>query len=100
MTPTAAGPDKSTHLIFLGMFLFVCVLFWWLAGILLRLVALEDPVGSWALWVSLLGVGTFAGGYFLPPIRLNERFSSEVIDVCERFAYKATVWLAVPALAL
>jgi hypothetical protein len=85
---------------FLGAFLFACLLFWWLPSILFGFVGVDDPVEGWALWVSLLGAATFAGGYFLPPIRFRNHFPSHLLDVCEAFAYRATLWLALPALVL
>lgn len=100
MTAAATTAGKTAKFAFLGMFACACVLFWWLAGALLRLVGLEDPVGGWALWVSFLSICTFVVGYLLPPVHLKERFSAQVIDVGGRFAYKATVWLALPAMVL
>src|SRR5260370_14507304 len=94
------GAGKVVTRLFLGMFVFACVVFWWLPGILFRLVGLDDAVENWALWVSFLGICTFTAGYFLPPVRLNSAFPSRLIDACERLAYKATLWLAFPALGL
>src|SRR5260370_1495720 len=94
------GAGKVVTRLFLGMFLFECALFWWLPGLLFRLVGLDDAVENWALWVSFLGICTFTAGYFLPPVRLNSAFPSRLIDACEVLAYKATLWLALPALVL
>src|SRR5260370_18388762 len=94
------GAGKVVTRLFHGMFVFACVVFWWLRGILFRLVGLDDAVENWALWVSFLGICTFTAGYFLPPVRFNSAFPSRLIDACEGLAYKATLWLAFPALVL
>lgn len=85
---------------FFAIFVCACVLFWWLPSILFRLLGLEDPIESWARWVSFLGVATFTAGYLVPPRQFKSLLPLWVIDACERFAYMATLWLAFPALVL
>ncbi|MGH9717842.1 MAG: O-antigen polysaccharide polymerase Wzy [Candidatus Acidiferrales bacterium] len=61
--------------------------------------------------MSVLGLGTFAVGYFISPSRVRAffepivrvrrvTFSAGTMDACESLAYKATVLLAIPALLL
>jgi hypothetical protein len=88
----------SAKWIFLIAFLFACLLFWWLPSILFRIFGIEDPLNNWALWVSALGIGSFSVGYLLPPLRFRSEISPSITDACEGLAWKATVWLAVPAL--
>ncbi len=95
--PHTAG--KATW-IFLGAFVLACLLFWWLPSILFRVLSVEDPVRNSALWVSLLGVITFTAGYLLPPVRFKSTLPLHLIDACETFAYKATLWIACPAIVL
>jgi hypothetical protein len=85
---------------FFGLFLFACLLFWWLPSILFRFLGLDDPMQNWTLWVSFLGVVTFATGYFLPPIRFRGLLSPRLLDACETIAHRATIWLTMPALTL
>jgi len=61
---------------------------------------LEDPVQNWALWVSFLGLAAVATGYFLPPMRFKSLFPSWLMDVYQSLAYKATLWIACPAIVL
>lgn len=95
-----SAASKSARRLFLGAFVCACLLFWWLPSILFRLLSLDDPVQNWALWVSFLGLTAFGAGYFLPPVRFKNLFPSRLLDVCGALAYKATLWLALPALAL
>src|SRR6266446_1457493 len=95
--PHTAG--KATW-IFLGAFVLACLLFWWLPSILFRVLSVEDPVRNSALWVSLLGVITFTAGYLLPPVRFKSTLPLHLIDACEMLAYKATLWIACPAIVL
>jgi hypothetical protein len=95
------GCGNAASKTFLGALLVSCVLFWWLPSVLFRLVLhVEDPVGNWALWVSLLGVAVFAVGYSLPPARFKIIFPSYLIDSCEALAYQATLWMSIPAFLL
>jgi len=102
MTHITARSDtpRTTAWAFFGAFVLACLLFWWLPSILFRLFRLDDPVQNWALWVSFLGISAFAAGYFLPPIRFKSLFSPQLTDTCETVSYKATLWMALPALAL
>jgi hypothetical protein len=59
-----------------------------------------DPVESWAVWVSFLGLATFTAGYLVPSGRIKHRLPSWVMDVGAGYAYKATLWIALPALVL
>ncbi|MGH9688562.1 MAG: O-antigen polymerase [Candidatus Acidiferrales bacterium] len=111
MTPSETDPVKRTTRIFFATFVFACLLFWWLPSILFRLLGMEDPVHSWALWVSVVGLIAFMVGYFISPSRVRAffeplahvgrmTFSPGTLDACESLAYKATVLLAIPALFL
>jgi hypothetical protein len=91
---------RNTAWAFFGAFFLSCLLFWWLPGILFRFLGLEDPVESWALRISFLGIAMYAAGYLLPPIRFNMVFVPWLLDWCEAVAYRATIWLAFPALIL
>ena len=99
-TVTRSSAARAATWVFFGAFLFACLVFWWLPSILFALLGLDDPVEGWALWVSLLGAAMFAGGYFLVPLRFRPGYSTHLLDVCEAFAYKATLWLALPAILL
>ena len=99
MTPVSSAA-RSTSRIFLGGFTLACLLFWWLPGMLFRLIGMDDPVEKWVLWVSFLGLAAFAAGYFMPRMRFKSTFSPQVLDLCGAFAYKATVWLTLPVLVL
>src|SRR6266849_286764 len=97
----ASDATKKIRRLFLGAFIVACGLFWWLPSILFRFVLhVHDPVQNWALWVSLLGVFTFAGGYLLSPVRFKSTLPLHLIDACETLAYKATLWIACPAILL
>jgi len=67
---------------------------------LFRLLSLEDPVRNWALWVGLLGMIAFTAGYLLPPVRFKSTLPLHLIDACDTLAYKATLWIACPAIVL
>lgn len=85
--------------VFLGAFMFSCLLFWWLPTIIFRfLLRVDDPVHDWALMASFVGLLTFTIGYLLPPVHFREFFPTTLLDSCERFAYKGTVIVAIPAL--
>lgn len=91
---------KSAPLFWAG-FVAACLLFWWLPSILFRYVLqVSDPVENWVLEVSFLSVILFTAGYLLPPLRFRQIVSTELVDSCEGLAYKATWWLALPALLL
>src|SRR5713101_8324996 len=97
----ASDATKKIRRLFLGAFIVACGLFWWLPSILFRFVLhVHDPVQNWALWVSLLGVITFAGGYLLSPVRFKSTLPLHLIDACETLAYKVTLWIACPAIVL
>jgi hypothetical protein len=81
-------------------FLFACLLFWWLPSLLFRLTGAVDPVEDGTLQISFLGLASFVLGYFLPPIRLRSAVPMRLVDICEALAYKGTLCLGFPALAL
>ncbi len=98
---SASDASKKMRWLFLGAFIFGCVLFWWLPSALFRFVLhVDDPVRNWALWVSLLGVITFTAGYLLPPVRIKSILPPYVIDACETLSYKGTLWIGFPAIVL
>ncbi len=98
---SASDASKKMRCLFLGAFIFACVMFWWLPSVLSRFVLhVDDPVRNWALWVSLLGVITFTAGYLLPPVRFKSALPMSLIDACETLAYKATLWIGFPAIIL
>src|SRR5712692_3058308 len=98
---SASDASKKMRCLFLGAFIFACVMFWWLPSVLSRFVLhVDDPLRNWALWVSLLGVITFTAGYLLPPVRFKSTLPLHLIDACETLAYKATLWIACPAIVL
>ncbi len=98
---SASDASKEMRWLFLVAFRFACVLFWWLPSALFRFVLhVNDPVRSWALWVSLLGVITFTAGYLLPPVRIKSILPPYLIDACATIAYKATLWIGFPAIIL
>ncbi len=83
---------------FLAAFAFSCVLFWWVPSIIFRmLLNVDDPVQQWALIVSAVGLLTFAIGYLLPPLHFRPSLPSALLDSCEKFAYKGTIIIAIPA---
>src|SRR6266704_1785183 len=91
---SASDASKKMRWLFLGAFIFGCVLFWWLPSALFRFVLhVDDPVRNWALWVSLLGVITFTAGYLLPPVQIKSILPPYVIDACETLSYKGTLWI-------
>jgi O-antigen polysaccharide polymerase Wzy len=81
-------------------FLFACLLFWWLPSLLFFLAGIDDPVKSWALWMSVAGIIAFTVGYLLPPVCLRTEIPQTVLDDCENLAWHTTFWLAIPALIL
>jgi hypothetical protein len=81
-------------------FLFACFLFWWLPSILYRLAGIDDPVKNFTLWISILGAIAFATGFYLHPMRFRTEIPEWVMDGCERLAWKATLWIAIPALVV
>jgi hypothetical protein len=89
---------KTTKWIFSIAFLLACLLFWWLPSVLFRIFQITDPVTDWTLWASALGVGSFFAGYLLPPLHFRTGISASIIDLCEGFAWRATQWIALPAL--
>lgn len=112
---TSQSPDRggspSAVRIFFGAFALSCFLFWWLPSLLFHVLGMADPVGNWGLWMSFLGLGTFAVGYLTSPAKVRGfirplihlpkfRFASSTLDACESLAYKATTIVAVPSLML
>lgn len=105
------GPNLRAARIYFAAFVASCVLFWWLPSILFRLLGMQDPVRSWALWMSVLGLGTFTAGYLVSPAGVRAffeplthlpslTFAPSTMDACESLSYWATALVAVPALAL
>jgi hypothetical protein len=87
---------------YLGSFIFACILFWWLPSIFYRMVVHQsDAVESDTIAISIFALILFISGYLLPvfgpPAR---RFSPRRLDACGEFAYKATVLIFLPALAI
>ena len=100
----AAVPAQRGHgkWAFLLVFIFSCLIFWWLRSLLVRFVFhLADSVDDSTLIVSASAVGCFILGYLIPmPGAPARRIPGEVLDACEDVAYKATVALFFPALLL
>lgn len=87
---------------FLGAFISACFLFWWLPSILFRaFVHQADAVENGTIAISVLALLFFVAGYLFPsadrPARL---FPEAVTGACEDIAYKATVFIFVPALLM
>lgn len=84
---------------FLAAFTGCCVLFWWLQSILLHFwLDLDVPIEPRFFWISAGALATFALGYLLPTPSFSRLSSSlPVLDRCERFSYRATIVLAIPA---
>ncbi|MGA9882265.1 MAG: hypothetical protein WBQ34_00965 [Candidatus Acidiferrales bacterium] len=102
---------QQTSRIFLAAFVFSCALFWWLPSVLFRLLGMQDPIHNWALAISFLGLTSFAVGYFISPVRVRAffrplahipglAFTPSTLDAAESISYKATLLVAIPALAL
>jgi hypothetical protein len=83
---------------FFVAFLFACLLFWWLPSIMFRVLGIEDQVNNWTLWVSALGIVSFAVGYLLPPLRFRSEIPPSIVDLCEKIAWRVTLWIFIPAL--
>jgi hypothetical protein len=100
----AEGSDgrSASSRLFLFAFIFSCFLFWWLTSILYRLVLkTSDPVGRWALSVSIASAMMFAAGYLLPPLRLPLcPVSDYLLDSSESLAYKIVIVLSFPVIIL
>ncbi len=84
---------------FLIAFAACCTLFWWLQSLLLYFwLGIDIPFETATIWISIGALATFIAGYITPLPRFNKSAtSSEVMDRCEAFSYKATLLLAVPA---
>ncbi len=84
---------------FLAAFVGSCFLFWWLDSLLLRLwVRVPDPVQDRFLWISVASLALFVFGYFLPAPRVPGLSTSRsTLQRCERFSYRATCILFIPA---
>jgi hypothetical protein len=109
--PNSEEALPATSKVFLSAFVLSCLLFWWLPSILFRMSGMHDPVGSWALWMSVVGLGTFAFGFFVSPRKVRSffqsliclpklKFESCTLDSCERLSYQGAVLVALPALAV
>jgi len=88
--------------IFLAAFLFACLLFWWMPSLLFRMIVhWRDPVENGTIAISAGALVLFICGYLLP-VRggAASSFPRPLIDACERFAWAATVVVAIPALLL
>ncbi len=87
---------------FLFVFLFACLLFWWLPSVLFRLVFhLPDPVEDSAIATSYLALAMFAAGYLLPGRgRAGSQLPRVLFDASAEFSYRATIVIAVPATAI
>ncbi len=86
--------------IFPWAFLLACFVFWWLPSVLYRMAGMEDPIRIRTVVVSLSALAAFAAGYLLRPVRSRGELPASVFDRCQALAWRATVWLTVPALAL
>lgn len=76
-----------------------CLLFWWLQSILLHWwLGMDAPIQPKFIWISIGALATFVLGYLLPTPQFS-RFSlrNDVVDRCERFAYKCVLIFTVPA---
>jgi hypothetical protein len=89
---------NQTRRLFPAAFCFACLLFWWLPDLLFRWLHLSDPIDRWTLTVSLLALLLFLAGYLLPQ-RASGRpvVSLSTMDLCENFAWRATLAMAIPA---
>lgn len=87
---------------FLGTFIFACFLFWWLPSILFRVVIHQaDTVEFKSIVISASALIFFITGYLLPmPNQKQKLFCERSLDSCEDFAYKVTIFLAIPAFVL
>lgn len=103
---TAPLPSHEEHVrgkwFFLGVFIFACLLFWWLPSILFRLVVHQaDSIQNETIAISVFALLLFTAGYLLPvPGRAARRFSAPLLDRCGEFAYKASIYLFIPSLII
>lgn len=107
MDPNKSAPALSIERIkgkwfFLCAFLFACFLFWWLPSFTYRVILhVSDPIEDKTIVQTAFAVIAFAAGYLLP-LRRNPKglFSETLLDTCGDFAYKTTLFLALPSLFL
>ncbi len=101
MLHASADRTRSNPLtrLFLITFVASCVLFWWLQSILLHFwLGMESPIKTKFLWISIFALLAFVLGYLVPVHRFQGRSNrSMLLDLCEGFAFKATLILAAPA---
>lgn len=85
--------------LFLAIYIFSCVLFWWLQSLLLKFwLGLESPIETRFLWISFFALATFVLGYLIPVYKFRDHsHQSNVLDSCEKFSFRATLIMAVPA---
>ncbi len=104
MTSSTTTPEKRVRgkWFYLCAFIFSCGLFWWLRSLLVRFVFhMEDPVEDSTIAISLLALIFFIVGYLFPTFgRPARQFSDHTLDACGEFAYRATKFIAIPALAI
>lgn len=99
---TRAVQQSRGKWLFLGVFVFACLLFWWLPSMLFRFVLhTSDPVADETIAISVIALLSFCGGFLLPVNSAGRcQIPGSLADVCEKFAYRATLWCAAPALAV
>lgn len=80
-------------------FVFACVLFWWLPDLLCAWLKLPDPIEPRTISISILALGVFLAGYLIPSGGGRRGLlSGPTLDLCEAFAWKATLVVAAPAM--
>jgi hypothetical protein len=97
--PKGTGPPRNpVKRMFVGSFIFACVLFWWLPSILIRLLGMGDPITAWAWRMSIGALGAFVVGFLSPRFSAGcSRIAPYTLNRCAEFAYSATKLVAIPA---
>lgn len=94
-------PNNGARWLFPLAFSFACFLFWWLPIILLLWLHLPNPIDRWTAVISILALAFFLAGYIVPQSGGKQHLVSALtLDLCERFAYKASLLIAIPAFAV
>jgi hypothetical protein len=90
--------NNHTRWLFPCAYIGACFLFWWLPSFLLAWLHFPDLIDRSTIAVSILALAVFLGGYMVP-LTAGRRplVSFATMELCEAFAYKATLVIAVPA---